>query len=87
MLFIDVAHGLILELEKENDILCPFGNYHLRYFDCNLLSCYSNENECLFYGGCYKIKIGSIRLMAQKKNLLLFFKGLEQLDRSSDTIL
>eukprot|EP01084_Bolivina_argentea_P157503 274462_1 len=69
-------HGILIQLNNngEND------NIQLKSFCCSWLSDYQGENEWLFCGGQYKIKIESIKTIENNENYTSFFKGLFYFD-------
>ena len=56
--------GIILELER--------GNGFLKYFNCSWLSCFSNEDERLIFGGRHSVKLTSIRNIPDNHNYKLY---------------
>ena len=77
-------NGMILELEN-ND------SYHMRFFDCSVLSDFSNEDERLFIQGGFHhsqsilsytgLSFGSIRLLSLRQNLKLYVSVISRLQR------
>ena len=64
--------GIIIEL---NNIDHEFST-QLCSFNCSLFSNYTGENEHLFFGGAYRIKITTIRKIKTLENFYMFFKPL-----------
>eukprot|EP01083_Nonionella_stella_P105219 302544_1 len=64
-------NGMILELEQYTG----YGS-DLRYFNMNVLSAFSNEDEKLFFGGKKPLKLGAIRNIRENENYRLFFDAL-----------
>eukprot|EP01084_Bolivina_argentea_P134023 236476_1 len=55
------------------------GNYQsqfLRHFDVSYLSCFSDEDERIFCGGVYPLRLETVRLVADNVNLYVFLKPL-----------
>merc|ERR1712176_365691 len=46
--------------------------WYLRCFNCCFLSAFPEEDECLFFGGYYRIKLACLRLLATNKVLAQF---------------
>ena len=53
---------------------------YLRCWDCSWLSHYKEENEVLFFGGFYRIKLICLRLLSTKQNFQNFVRCLAYLD-------
>merc|ERR1739838_1224581 len=53
---------------------------YLRCFDCCYLSAFAEEDECLFFGGYYRIKIICLRLLATNQNFAQFVRCCHYLD-------
>ena len=68
--------GIILELSNTGYEDCTL----LRSFDCSWLSNYSGEDEQLFMGGYYRIKLCSIRNINTNENFQNFFEPLYYFD-------
>eukprot|EP01083_Nonionella_stella_P211546 764764_1 len=49
-------NGVVLELQKHSSDT----DNALRYFDCSIFSSHSNQDETLFFGGLYPLKICNI---------------------------
>lgn len=67
--------GIILELEK-------YSNTGLRYFNCSLLSGYSNEDERLFFGGFYELSIRSVRDVSKSLDYRHYIRILSLFDQA-----
>merc|ERR1711948_21853 len=52
----------------------------LRCFDCCFLSAFPEEDECLFFGGFYRIKLVCLRLLATNTVLAQFVLCCSYLD-------
>merc|ERR1712232_1452096 len=57
-------------------------NQYLRSFACSHISRFKEEDECLFFGGFYRIKVVNVRLMATKENMQLFVAAIFQFDKA-----
>jgi len=55
---------------------------YLRSFACSHISRFKEEDECLFFGGFYRIKVVNVRLMATKENMQLFVAAIFQFDKA-----
>ena len=75
-----------MNFSTENGIIMQINNgsivhsQYLRYFDCSWLSCFNEEDERLFCGGNYPLRVESVTLVATRQNFYLFFKSLFYLD-------
>ena len=58
--------GLLIELNNNGDKYDR--NTILRCFPCDWASTYSGEDEYLFAGGQYKIKVESVKIMGKDNN-------------------
>ena len=68
--------GIIIELNNNGDV---DGSY-LRCFNCAWLSNFNGEEERLFFGGRYRIKVAGIRMIKSRQNFSVFFKALFYFD-------
>eukprot|EP01084_Bolivina_argentea_P150987 263599_1 len=66
-------YGMIIQLNNNNS---PY----IRGFNCSWLSNYPEENERLFFGGFFRIKIESIRIIKTQQNFGVFMRPLFYLD-------
>merc|ERR1711933_101159 len=64
--------GIVIQLDNPNT---PQYN-KLRGFNCQWLSRYKEEDERLFFGGYYRIKIESIRIRRTRQNFQTFIYSL-----------
>merc|ERR1712129_173758 len=53
---------------------------HLRGFNCSYLSRFKEEDEALFFGGFYPIKVVTLRLIKGNLNLKAFIAALHYFD-------
>merc|ERR1712129_465395 len=53
---------------------------YLRCFNCCFLSAFPEEDECLFFGGFYRIKLVCLRLLATHQNFEQFARCCTYLD-------
>ena len=53
---------------------------YLRYFNCSWLSCFNDEDERLFCGGNYPLRVESVIMVATNANFCLYFKSLFYFD-------
>ena len=68
--------GIILQLNNGSNYFAQ----NLRYFNCVWLSAFPDEDERLFCGGSWPLRVESVRLIKNKQNLKLFFKALFYFD-------
>merc|ERR1712079_291791 len=58
------------------------GQYRLlRSFACSHISRFKEEDECLFFGGYYRIKVVTVRLIKTKENMKHFVSALFKFDK------
>eukprot|EP01084_Bolivina_argentea_P291447 500911_1 len=68
--------GIIIKLDNP-----PTVQYDkLRAFNCSWISRYKGEDEQLFFGGCYRIKVKEIILRSTNQNFKTFIHSLYYLD-------
>eukprot|EP01084_Bolivina_argentea_P053826 98764_1 len=67
--------GLLLQLQQS-----AYDDRNLKYFDCSLVSTFTNEDERLFCGGAYQIRFKSITLIKTATNLENFIRILTIFD-------
>ena len=68
--------GMIIQINNNG----YYESWNLRCFDCSWLSNYTNEDEYLFFGGDWRIKIESIRHIKTAKNYQRFMDPLFYFD-------
>eukprot|EP00483_Globobulimina_turgida_P003995 UN04003 len=68
--------GIIIEFD--NPIKSQYEN--LRGFNCSSFSCFSEEDERLFFGGYQHIKITAIRIIQTRQNFRDIIHSLQILD-------
>eukprot|EP01084_Bolivina_argentea_P131230 231654_1 len=73
--------GMIIEMNNNGDAVS--GTY-LRCFNCTWLSKYPEEDERLFFGGDYRIRIMSVRNIETKQNFARFARPLFFFDAMID---
>jgi len=54
----------------------------LRCFNCSYLSCFPEEDERLFFGGFYRIKVVTLRMIATKENMNKFVSAICEFDKA-----
>ena len=54
----------------------------LRAFDCSFISNFKEEDERLFFGGFYRIKVVNVRLIKTKKNMQKFVMAMCEFDKA-----
>eukprot|EP01084_Bolivina_argentea_P112299 200295_1 len=59
------GNGMVIEFNNDGDIA---GKKGLKAFNVSWLSSYPEEDECLFFGGDYRIRLKSIRMMRPPHN-------------------
>merc|ERR1712129_644027 len=70
------SNGMILTFNnKGGEQYC-----YLRCFNCCFLSAFPEEDECLFFGGYYRIKLVCLRLLATHQNFKQFVRCCMHLD-------
>ena len=70
------SQGVVLEFSNET----LFNSEYLHGFDCDWFSSFREEDETLFMGGHYKVKIESVRTIKSSNNYKLFFKAMGMFD-------
>eukprot|EP01084_Bolivina_argentea_P211499 359779_1 len=70
-----INEGAILQLSNE-----PHECWKTRFFDASWLSRYCHEDERLFFGSNFHIRVDSIRLRTTKQNFEVFYHSLYILD-------
>merc|ERR1712176_1433087 len=56
--------------------------YYLRSFACSHISRFKEEDEYLFFGGFWRIKVVSVRLIKTKKNMQKFVSAIFEFDKA-----
>eukprot|EP01083_Nonionella_stella_P015938 44583_1 len=69
--------GMIIQVNNNGDAVSA---RYLRCFQCSWLSKYTEEDECLFFGGYYRIRIESIRNISTCENFKKYIKPLFYFD-------
>ena len=69
-------HGIIIQLNNSGD----WNSEYLRCFDCSWISNYNSEEERLFFGGRYRMKVESIRIIDTQQDFASFFHALFYFD-------
>merc|ERR1712176_574395 len=54
----------------------------LRAFDCSFISRFKEEDERLFFGGFYRIKVINVRLIKTKENMQQFVVAMCEFDKA-----
>jgi len=70
--------GIILRLSYKGYL--GHGDNRLRFFDCKPLSNYKEENECLFFGGAWRIRIASVLVIRTARRYCKFSRIMFLLD-------
>ena len=56
--------------------------HYLRCFNCSILSAFPEEDECLFFGGFYRIKVVTLRIIETKRNMEKFVSAIFEFDHA-----
>ncbi len=69
--------GMVIQLNNNGDY---YSSFYLRSFNCNWISSFKEEDEQLFIGGQWRIRVESIRLVIGWKNYNKLFHSLFYFD-------
>ena len=70
-------NGIIIQLNNNGGVAA---SDQLRSFNCNWISAFKEEDERLFYGGLWRIRVESVRVVKGWKNYQAFFNAMWQFD-------
>ena len=68
--------GMVIEMDNQS----YNQSYWLRCIDMNWISQYAGEDEYVFMGGCYRIRISSITIMSTANDYEIYFRAMYYFD-------